>query len=189
MSLLLELFFAFAQIGLFSVGGGYAAIPLIQNQAVDLHAWLTPEEFLDLATLAEMTPGPIAVNAATFVGIRTAGLPGALVATFGCIFPSLILVSLLSFLYRRYRQLSVMRGILGALRPVVVALILTAGLNMLLQIAFGGRGHLSPEHFRLSCALLFAGAFFALRRFRPSPILVMALCGVLGLLLGLAGLM
>ena len=77
----LELFWSFVQIGLFSVGGGMAAMPLIQNQVVTIHGWLTLTEFTDLVTIAEMTPGPIAVNSATFVGIRIAGLPGAIAAT------------------------------------------------------------------------------------------------------------
>ena len=76
----LQLFWSFLQIGLFSIGGGYAAIPLIQAQVVQNHAWLNMSEFTDLITIAEMTPGPIAVNSATFVGIRIAGIPGALVA-------------------------------------------------------------------------------------------------------------
>ena len=96
MSPLLQLFLSFLQVGLFSIGGGYAAIPLIQSQSVEIHHWLTAEQFLDLATIAEMTPGPIAVNAATFVGLKVSGLPGALLATFGCILPSLVIVSLLS---------------------------------------------------------------------------------------------
>ena len=79
----LQLLWSFLQVGLFSIGGGYAAMPLIQNQVVTSHAWLTMREFTDLITIAEMTPGPIAVNSATFVGIRIAGVPGALVATLG----------------------------------------------------------------------------------------------------------
>ena len=90
--ILLKLFFSFIQIGLFSIGGGYAAMPLIQAQVVEANGWLTMNEFIDLITIAEMTPGPIAVNSATFVGIRIAGLPGAVVATFGCILPSLFIV-------------------------------------------------------------------------------------------------
>ena len=77
----LELFWSFFQVGLFSIGGGYAAMPLIQNQVVDIHPWLTMTGFADIITIAEMTPGPIAVNAATFVGIQVAGLPWALIAT------------------------------------------------------------------------------------------------------------
>jgi len=84
----LELFWSFFQVGLFSIGGGYAAMPLIQNQVVDIHPWLTMTGFADIMAISEMTPGPIAVNAATFVGIQVAGLPGALIATIGCIFPS-----------------------------------------------------------------------------------------------------
>ncbi len=96
-----QLFWSFLQVGMFSIGGGYAAMPLIQNEVVFNHGWLTMSEFTDLITIAEMTPGPIAVNSATFVGIRIAGLPGAILATFGCIYPSMILVSVLSFLYYR----------------------------------------------------------------------------------------
>lgn len=109
----LELLWSFMQIGLFSVGGGMAAMPLIQNQVVTLHGWLSLTEFTDLITIAEMTPGPIAVNSATFVGMRIAGLPGALVATVGCILPSCIIVSLLAWLFFRYQNLRVIQGILG----------------------------------------------------------------------------
>ena len=77
----LELFWSFFQVGLFSIGGGYAAMPLIQDQVVDIHPWLTMTGFADIMAIAEMTPGPIALNAATFVGIQVAGLPGALIAT------------------------------------------------------------------------------------------------------------
>lgn len=179
----LELFLSFLQIGLFSIGGGYAAMPLIQNQTVDLHGWLTMNEFTDLVTIAEMTPGPIAVNAATFVGARVAGLPGSVLATLGCIFPSLIIVSLLAYIYYRYKGVSALENILGSLRPAVVALIGSAGISILLQVAFGGH-EFSLSAINLTGLLLFGAAFFVLRRFRFNPILIMALCGVCGLILG-----
>ena len=91
----LQLFLSFLQVGMFSVGGGYAAMPLIQSQVVEQHGWLTMQEFTDLITIAEMTPGPIAVNSATFVGLRIAQVPGAIIATLGCITPALFFVSLL----------------------------------------------------------------------------------------------
>ena len=185
---LLQLFLSFVQIGLFSVGGGYAAIPLIQEQTVALHGWLTADEFMDLATIAEMTPGPIAVNGATFVGLKVAGLPGALAATLGCILPSLVIVSLLSLLYRRCREMPLLQGVLGALRPAVVALIASAGLNMLLQLAWGGRMPASPGDIRFAATGLFVAAFCVLRKLKWSPVLVMALCGAAGLCLGLLGL-
>lgn len=184
---LLQLFLSFLQIGLFSVGGGYAAIPLIQSQTVEIHHWLTLEQFMDLATIAEMTPGPIAINGATFVGLKVAGLPGALAATLGCIAPSLVIVSLLAWVYRKYRELPVLQQVLGALRPAVVALITAAGLNMLLQILFGSRDQIALSQLHWAAAGLFAAVFFILRKFKWNPILVIALCGALGLLLGVVG--
>lgn len=180
----LQLLWSFLQVGLFSIGGGYAAMPLIQNQVVTSHAWLTMREFTDLITIAEMTPGPIAVNSATFVGIRIAGVPGALMATLGCIFPSCIIVSLLSLVYRKYKGLPMLDGVLKCLRPVVVALILSAGLSILNLVVFGG-AELRVEAVDWQGVCLFAAAFFALRKWRANPILVMTLCGAAGLLLGL----
>ena len=104
----LQLFWSFFQVGLFSIGGGYAALPIIQNQIVDLHGWLTTAEFTDLITIAEMPPGPIAINGATFVGIRCAGIPGAVIATLGCILPACVLVSVLAKLYQKYHSLDLM---------------------------------------------------------------------------------
>ena len=91
-----QLFLSFLQIGMFSFGGGYAAMPLIQGQVVTGHGWLTMSEFTDLITISQMTPGPIAVNSATFVGLKIAGIPGAIVATAGCILPSCIIVTILA---------------------------------------------------------------------------------------------
>ena len=132
------------QVGLFSIGGGYAAMPMIQAKAVEHYHWLTMGEFTDLMTIAEMTPGPITVNSATFVGIRMAGIPGALVATMGCILPSLIIVSLLSWLYEKYRSMDAMQAVLACLRPAVVALIASAALTILRVVVFAG-GVVSAE--------------------------------------------
>lgn len=180
----LNLFLAFLQIGLFSIGGGYAAMPLIEAQTVTKYGWLTMNEFTDLVTIAEMTPGPIAVNAATFVGNRIAGLSGALCATFGCIFPSLIIVSLLAKVYLKYKDAPLLQNILETLRPVVVALILSAGVKILLQVMFGGQ-KAAFDTFYLPGVLLFALAFTVLRWKKPSPILVMVICGVVTLVGGM----
>ena len=97
--MLINLFISFFKIGLFSFGGGYAALPLIQEEVVDMNSWLSLNEFNDLITISQMTPGPIAINSATFVGIRIAGLPGALAATFGCVLPSAVIVGAISYFY------------------------------------------------------------------------------------------
>ena len=132
----LQLFISFLQIGAFSFGGGYAAMPLIQNQVVQVHPWLSQSEFIDLLTISQMTPGPIAVNSATFVGMRIAGMKGAIVATVGCVLPSCILVTLLAKIYLKYRNLSLLQGILRTLRPAVIAMIGAAGISILVNAFF-----------------------------------------------------
>ena len=180
----LELLLSFMQIGLFSIGGGYAAMPLIQNQVVDLHPWLTIQQFADVMTIAEMTPGPIALNAATFVGIQVAGLPGAVVATIGCVFPSCVIVMTLAYVYYRFRGLSIVQGILAGLRPAVVAMIASAGISLLV-IALYGKRAIPADLLRvdLVALLLFTASFFVLRKWKPNPIWVMAGCGAAGIIL------
>ncbi len=184
MTVYLQLFFSFVQVGLFSIGGGYAAMPLIQNEVVTKHGWLTMNEFTDLITIAEMTPGPIAVNSATFVGIRIAGVPGAVLATFGCILPSCILVSLLAFVYFRYKKLSLLQSVLASLRPAVVALIAGAGLSILQTVVFQEQG-VAWGNVNWMGVVLFLGAFVCLRWKKWNPILVMVLCGAAGLFVNL----
>ena len=180
----LELFWSFFQIGLFSVGGGYAAMPIIEHQVVEPHGWMTMQEFVDIITISQMTPGPIAVNSATFVGIQIAGLPGAIIATLGCIFPSCIIVLTLAWVYSRYRNLSVIQGVLGGLRPAVVAMIASAGLSILVLSLWNGAAvSLNPADLDWVSLLLFVGALFALRRWKLNPIYAMLACGGIGLVL------
>jgi chromate transporter len=180
----LELFWSFAQIGLFSIGGGYAAMPLIQHQVVEIHPWLTLTEFADIVTIAEMTPGPIAINSATFVGTRVAGFPGAVVATLGCVLPSCVIVMTLAWVYYRFRGLSMIQGVLLGLRPAVVAMIASAGLSILGLAFFGGAAlPASLEGVDFIAVLIFAVALAVLRLRRPGPIMVMAGAGAAGLLL------
>ena len=172
----LQLFLSFLQIGLFSFGGGYAAMPLLQEQLVARNGWLSVQEFADLVTIAEMTPGPIAVNAATFVGTKLAGLPGALAATAGVILPACILVTCIARLYLKYRNLSILQGILGTLRPAVVAMIASAGVLLLVN-AFWDGGPVTLAETNWTMLLLFAGCLLLLRKTKLSPILIMILAG------------
>ncbi len=183
MSYLL-LFLSFFQVGVFSVGGGYAAIPLIQNKMVGELAWLNMKEFTDLITIAGMAPGSIGVNSAIFVGIRIAGFPGALAALFGCILPSCLIVSILGFVYYRYKNISVLQSILSSLRPAVVALIAAAGFSILKMAVFGEKA-VEFENVSWSAPVLFVAALFLLRRKKWNPILVMGLCGAVGFMLHL----
>ena len=185
---LLQLFASFFQIGLFSIGGGYAAMPLIQAQTVDLHHWLTMAEYADLVTIAEMTPGPIAINSATFVGMKVAGVFGVMVATLGNILPSCIIMVILARLYEKYSKQTMLKDVLDGMRPVVVAAIFSAGL-VLLTLAVGhissGLGSLDP--FAL---VVFVIAFLILesKRIHIGPILLLAIGAVVGIIAKAVGL-
>ena len=132
----LQLFLSFLKIGAFSFGGGYAAMPMIQQQVVDAYHWLSVSEFGDLVTISQMTPGPIAINAATFVGIRVVGWQGALCATMGCVFPACVIVTMIAYFYVKYRHMEGLQMVLNTLRPAVIALILTSGITILTQAFF-----------------------------------------------------
>ena len=175
----LQLFLSFLQIGLFSFGGGYAAMPLIQGQVVTLHGWLSMSEFTDLITISQMTPGPIAVNSATFVGMKIAGIPGAVVATAGCILPSCIIVTILARLYLKYRNLDLLQGVLKSLRPAVVAMIASAGI-LILKNAFWGNGEsILLTGTEWSMVVIFGICVLLLRKTKLNPVWVMVLAGVM----------
>ena len=182
VSILLQLAWTFFVIGAFTFGGGYAMLSLIQNEVVVRHAWLSESAFTDIVAISQMTPGPIAVNAATFVGENIAGIPGAIVATFGCILPSCIFVTILAHFYLKYRKMAMLQGILGSLRPAVVAMIFSAGLLILIPALFeSGAVSFIAENFNVRMAIWFAIALFLLMKMKWDPILVMVLTGVMEL--------
>lgn len=182
--LLLKLFVSFLQVGLFSVGGGYAAIPLIQDQVVNVHHLMTMSEFTDLITIAEMTPGPISINSSTFVGTRLAGPGGAILCTLGCIIPSFFICLTLAHFYYKFRNFSGVQTVLGALRPAVVALISSAGLSILMLALFQSDiMHFQLENFHNIEALLFIVCLFILRKYKASAIKVIFDSGIAGTLI------
>ena len=131
---LLDLFATFFKIGLFSFGGGYGMIRMIQDE-LQRHGWLSPAQFIDIIAIAEMTPGPIAVNSATFVGYRVAGFLGALAATVGVALPSMLLIFFVSGFFFRYRAHPLQRSVFRCIRPAVTALIAAAAIGVA-QTAF-----------------------------------------------------
>lgn len=186
----LQLFVSFFQVGLFAFGGGYAALPLIQDQVITENAWLSMEEFTHLVTISQMTPGPIALNAATFVGDKVAGIPGGIIATAGCVAPSCIIVTILAILYLRYKNTSGLKSILGTLRPATVALIGSAGVSILITAFWGSDAAIGAIDFAKTNGLmiaLFVLCFVLLRKTRLGAVPVMIAAGVLNLLLALLG--
>lgn len=183
----LELFWSFVQVGLFCVGGGYASMPLIQAQVIDVHGWLSISEFIDIFIISQMTPGPIGINAATFVGMKVAGFLGAIVATLGFVTPSFILGIILANLFFKYGNIGVIKGILNGLRPAVVALICSAGMSFIFLALF------NTEKMPINVAdidylglFVLIVAFIAVRK-KVGIIKILAGSGVLGLILGLIG--
>lgn len=180
----LQLFWSFFQVGLFSFGGGYAALPLIQEQVMEVNSWLTPIEFMDILTISQMTPGPIAINASTFVGTKVGGIPGAIVATIGCVTPSCIIVLILATLYYKFKGLSMVQGIIKGLRPAVVALIGSAGLSILLTALFSTETFsFTLSDFNWIAAVLFLCSLFLLKKLKMNPIYVMLIAGAAGILI------
>ena len=175
MGILHQLFLAFIQVGMFSVGGGYAAIPLIQNQIVDIHGLMTLAEFTDLITIAEMTPGPISINSATFVGYRVCGFWGALCGTLGVVLPSFLIIAGISYVLQAFESNRIVQYAFAGIRAGVLALICRALASMYRQC---------PRHW---FSLLVAGAaFFATAFLQVNVLLVIAGCAAAGLLFSLA---
>lgn len=182
--MIFKLFLSFIQVGLFSVGGGYAAIPLIQQQIVEVHKLMTMAEFTDLITIAEMTPGPISINSATFVGTRLAGVYGSIICTLGVILPSFCICLALAYFYYKYRNFSGVQTILSALRPAVVALIASAGISILMLGLFGtDHSNFVFSDIRVIEALLFIGGLFLLRKYKVNAIAIIFGSGVIGTIL------
>ena len=153
----LELFWSFFKIGLLSIGGGYAAMPIIQNQVIDIHHWLTMTQFTDIITIAEMTPG---------------------------VFPSCVIVMVLAYMYYRYRGLDMVQGILSGLRPAVIAMIASAGISLLIM-AFYGQSTLPNNLTSLDVValIIFAIDIFILRKWKSNPLWVMLCSGIVGIVL------
>ena len=172
-----QLFGAFFKIGLFTLGGGYAMLALIRQEIIR-YGWITPAEFVDIVGIAEMTPGPIAVNAATFVGYRSAGIAGALVATSAVVLPSLFSVIIVSRAWEKYKSSKTVQDMFGGIRPVVVGLVGAAAV-MVSGSTLEGLSSLSDQAFTLGlAAITFYGVAF--RNWDPIKTLVGA--AILGLL-------
>lgn len=176
----IRLFLSFCYIGVLAFGGGYAALPLIQQQCVEHNGWLNMTEFADLLTISQITPGPIAINSATFVGVKVAGPLGALAATLGFMLPPFIVVSVLYLLFKRYGKLRPVQDILAALKPAVVGLIALAAVNVLTEALWGGQA-VSLSGTDIFSAVLALCAFVVLRKWKTGVITTILACGAMGL--------
>lgn len=171
--ILLQLFLAFAQIGFFAFGGGYAILPLIEKEIVNNLHWLTHKEFLEVVTISQLTPGPIAINAATFVGYKVGGVIGSAVATISVCLPPVILVLIVVRFLKRFEANIWVNSVIKGLRPAVVALIASAAYSLV-------KGGGITEVKGLVIAII---SFIILRTKKLDPILVLILAGIVGIII------
>ena len=179
MKLLLEIFLAFVKIGSMSFGGAYGAMAIIQKQIVEINRWMSFAEFRDLVAIDELTPGPILINSATYIGMKLHGIPGALAASIGCIVPSFIISLILIRVYRKYRRVSYIDESILSIKCMASAMIFSTFLTILLDSLF----HDSTVDLRMLAMAL--ASFFLLRKYRINPIYLMLGCGVVFLGLSL----
>lgn len=183
----LQLFLTFFKIGLFGFGGGYAILSLIQNEVVAHYGWMTTSEFTDIVAISQMTPGPIGINAATYVGYTSIvnagmgagwGVAGSLLATFSVMLPSFILMLIISRFLMRYSNHPSVQAVFSVLRPIVIGLIASAAL-MLMNADNFGTPATEPVRFAVSVVLCLL-SFLAINRWNISPLIVIIVAGVFG---------
>ncbi|MFV0393993.1 MAG: chromate transporter [Coprobacillaceae bacterium] len=179
---LVQLFFDFLKIGMFSIGGGYAIIPLINEQVVGIRHWLTLQEFTDILTISQMTPGPIAVNTSTFVGMRIAGVVGAIIATIGCIIVGIIISISLFKIFSKYAKSLYIAEILKGLKSASLGLIIAAGVLIIVS-AFFNTGSIAISNINFIAVGIFIVSLLLIRKYKIHPILLMVIAGGLGSIL------
>ena len=175
MNMLLQIFFAFMKVALMSFGGGYASLPLVEKEIVIARGWITPAEFNNLLALDEFTPGPIIINSATFIGMKMAGVWGAVVATLGSVVPCFILSLTLIWLYRRYKEIPIIGEILAAVKCMAIALIASTCINVLLSLLFPAG--LAALQISIYSVAMLAFAMLLLYKVNLSPVVTMLICG------------
>ncbi len=168
-----ELFWTFFKIGLFSFGGGYAMLALIQNEVVRIHQWVTNSQFADIVAVSQVTPGPIAINAPTYIGYQSTGtIAGSFWATLGVTLPSVLVTTILFVFLNRFKDSPYIKNAFKALKPTVIGLILSAALVLMTPDNFSG----------WQSFVFFAAAFAACYKFNVSPIILVIVSGAAGIL-------
>ena len=170
-----ELFLTFFLIGMFTIGGGYAMLSLIQNEVVTVHAWIDETTFTDIVAISQMTPGPIAINSATYVGYTVAGVWGSVVATISVCLPALTLMILITRFFIKLRTNRYVKGLIAGMRPVVVGMIGAAALLLMFPSSKEGASFIDGWSWAL-----FIGAMVASYK-RVNPILLIVLSAILGI--------
>ena len=172
----LQLFWAYLKIGIFGFGGGYAMLSMIQFEIVDHYGWMTVEEFADMVALSQMTPGPVSINIATYIGYTVGGILGSLIATAAIVLPSLLMLYLvLKFLFK-HKENYIVKTTLASMKPVIAGLIFVAALIMMNPVSFADAGLHGSNISVIICAVTFCCVFWT----KINPILLIIASGLVG---------
>ena len=174
---LLQLFLSYIKIGFFGFGGGYAMLSLIHSEVVVSHQWLTNSEFSDIVAISQMTPGPIAINSATYIGYEVAGFWGSVVATVAVSLPALTLMLLITIFFLRLRNNRYVKGVVAGMRPVVIGMIASAALLLIFPTSSDGASFIDGWSWVIFVATLVASAR------KVNPILLIVISGLVGIIL------
>ena len=174
----LQLLWVFVKIGVLGFGGGYAMLSLIEHEVIDQYGWMTTTEFADMVAISQMTPGPISINMATYVGYTTGGFAGSLLASFALCLPSIVMVYFIIRLFLNKKGGTLMGNLLKGLKPAIAGLIFAAGLSMMNAQNFVQIGKGENNVSIIVCVLAFVASYF----FKANPILLIVASGVIGYL-------
>lgn len=184
MTLLIKLFITFFKIGLFTFGGGYAMLPMIQEQ-VQTNGWITSRELVDFIAVSESTPGPFAINISTYIGMEKAGIPGALCATVGVALPSFLIIIFVAKCYEKFKTSTVVKGCMTGLKPGVIGLIAAAAVSVATTVFFPDgikKAVLQTPEIYISTAVFLIMCFLAFKK--KHPILIICFSAVIGIAAG-----
>ena len=173
----IELFLTFFLIGMFTIGGGYAMLSLIQNQVVTVHGWIDDTTFTDIVAISQMTPGPIGINSATYIGYEVAGVWGSIVATIAVCLPALTIMMLITRFFLKLHNNLYVKSVVGGMKPVVVGMIISAALLLIFPHSADGRSFIDGWSWVIFAVVLLASAR------KVNPILLIVLSGVAGVLI------
>jgi len=184
MNVVWELFITFLKIGLLSIGGGYAIIPLIQEQIVEKNNWISGKMFTDIITISQMTPGPLAVNTSTFVGLQVGGIIGALAATIGCILCGITISITLYGFFQTHQKSAYVMEVLNGLKSASLGLIISAAFTIILLALYGSsKSEIDFRSLNWIALFIFLSALFILRKWKLNPVIVIFISGIAGFVL------
>ncbi len=176
--ILIKLFLVFVLIGAMTYGGGYSVLPLVDDLVVNKRGWLTADEVADIVSISEMSPGPFSLNCASFVGMKVAGFPGSILATLGFIMPSLIIILVMAYFYRKYRTIDAVKQVFIVLNACIIGVLFTSAISLMQTSVF--MGSFIDGGVDVLALLILIAAFISIFWFEQNPLVILLASAVIG---------